>query len=177
MSVAEIVEEILGADLPVAFEAYDGSRCGPVDAPATLVLRSPTALQRIVTAPGELGFGRAYVAGDLDVEGDIYAALSLRDHLPTVRLTPRQWVAALRVVGAGGLRPLPPPPEEAHLRGRRHSKERDAAAISHHYDVSNDFYRMVLGPSMTYSCAVWNDPSVWLERAHAARYALVCRSH
>src|SRR5436305_1897241 len=67
MSVAEMVEEVLGADLPVAFEAYDGSRCGPVDAPATMVLRSPTALQRIVTAPGELGLGRAYVAGDLGV--------------------------------------------------------------------------------------------------------------
>src|SRR6476646_795758 len=78
MSVAEMVEEVLGTDLPVAFEAYDGSRCGPVDAPATLVLRSPTALQRIVTAPGELGFGRAYVTGDLDLKGDIWAALSLR---------------------------------------------------------------------------------------------------
>src|SRR4029077_533468 len=60
MSVAELVEEVLGADLPVAFEAYDGSRYGPVDAGATIVLRSPTALQRILTAPGDLGFGRAY---------------------------------------------------------------------------------------------------------------------
>ena len=60
-----------------------------------------------------------------------------------------------RIAGVAGLRPLPPPPEEARLRGRRHSKDRDAAAIAHHYDVSNDFYRMVLGPSMTYSCGVW----------------------
>src|SRR5947209_7779166 len=175
MSVAEIVEEILGADLPVAFEAYDGSRCGPVDAPATLVLRSPTALQRIVTAPGELGFGRAYVAGDLDVEGDIWAALSLRDRLPSVRLEPKQWMTVLRLVGAAGLRRPTPPPEEARLRGRRHSKSRDAAAIAHHYDVSNDFYRLVLGSTMTYSCAVWAHPSVTLDDAQEAKYELICR--
>src|SRR5438874_9701499 len=134
MSVAEMIEEVLGADLPVAFETYDGSRCGPVDAPATLVLRSPTALQRILTAPGELGLGRAYVAGDLDLEGDIWAALSLRDALPSVRLSPKQLLAVLRLVGAAGLRRPTPPPEEARLHGRRHSKSRDAAAISHHYD-------------------------------------------
>src|SRR5438045_2061434 len=121
-SVAYMVEDILGTDLPVAFEAYDGSRCGPVDAQATLVLRSPAALQRILTAPGELGFGRAYVAGDLDVEGSIWAALSLRDRLPSVQLKPHQWMAVLRLVGAAGLRRPTPPPEETRLRGRLHSK-------------------------------------------------------
>jgi cyclopropane-fatty-acyl-phospholipid synthase len=173
MSVAEMVEEILGADLPVAFEAYDGSRCGPVDAPATIVLRSPTALQRILTAPGELGFGRAYVAGDLDVEGDIWAALALRDRLPAVKLEPSQWLTVLRLVGSAGLRRPAPPPEEVRLRGPLHSKARDAAAIAHHYDVSNDFYRLVLGPTMTYSCAVWADPSISLDDAQEAKYALI----
>jgi len=175
MSVAELVEEILGADLPVAFEAYDGSRCGPVDAEATLVLRSPTALQRIVTAPGELGFGRAYVAGDLDVKGSIWAALSLRDSLPSVRLEPKQMLAILKLLGTAGLRRPEPPPEEARLHGRRHSKSRDAAAIAHHYDVSNEFYGLILGPTMTYSCAVWADPSVGLEAAQEAKYELICR--
>jgi len=70
---------------------------------------------------------------------------------------------------------LPPPPEEARLHGRRHSKERDRAAISYHYDVSNDFYRLILGPTMTYSCAVWADPDVGLDRAQAAKYELICR--
>ena len=157
MSVAEMVEQVLGGDLPVAFEAYDGSRCGPDDAPATLVLRSPDALQRILTAPGELGFARAYVAGDLDVEGDIFAAASsLREHLPTVRLdAPRSCSAIAKLLGAAGLRrplrprqkrPAPWPPA---LQGP------GRAAIAHHYDVSNEFYALVLGPSMTYSCAVW----------------------
>lgn len=174
--LAPLLEEILGPDLPIGIRAYDGSRLGPADAPATLVVRSQRALRRLVTAPGELGLGRAYVAAELDVEGDIYAALSaLRDRLPGARLGPREWVGVLRLLGPSSLRPLAPPPEEARLRGRRHSKERDAAAIAHHYDVSNAFYRLVLGPSMTYSCAVWADPSVLLEEAQAAKYELVCR--
>jgi cyclopropane-fatty-acyl-phospholipid synthase len=170
-----LLSGLLGDDLPVAVELYDGSRLGPRDAPATIVVRSPDALRRIVGAPGELGFARAYVAGDIDLDGDIYAVLGLRDRLPQVRLTPRQWAAAARLVGASALRPLPPPPEEARLRGRMHSKARDAAAISHHYDVSNRFYEMVLGPSMTYSCAVWPTADSTLEQAQAAKYELVCR--
>jgi cyclopropane-fatty-acyl-phospholipid synthase len=138
-------------------------------------LRSPDALRRIVTAPGELGFARAYVSGDLDVEGDIYEALMLRDRLPEVRLSPRQFVAAVREVGIRNLRGLPPPPEEARLRGRRHSVARDRAAVRHHYDVSNDFYRLVLGPSLTYSCAVFTSDDTTLEQAQANKYELVSR--
>src|SRR6266545_3255241 len=125
-TVAEAVERIVGPDLPIAVETYDGGRVGSVDASARLVVRSPDALRRILTAPG-----------DLDVEGDIYAALiSLRERLPRVRLGPSQLVNLARLVGLDGLRPLPPPPEEVRLRGRRHSKGRDAQAIAHHYDVS-----------------------------------------
>jgi cyclopropane-fatty-acyl-phospholipid synthase len=175
MSVAEMVEQVLGTNLPVAFEAYDGSRCGPMDAAATIVLRSPTALQRILTAPGELGFGRAYVAGDLDVEGSIWAALSLRELLPSLKLEPKQLLAMARLLGAAGVRRPTPPPEEARLHGRRHSKSRDAAAIAHHYDVSNEFYALVLGSTMTYSCAVWADPSITLDEAQEAKYELICR--
>jgi len=177
--LAGVISSLLGDDLPVAIEAYDGTRLGPPDASTKLLVRSPAALQRIIGAPGELGFARAYVEGELDVEGDMFAALALRDRLPDVRLNPQQWGAVLRLVTAVGglraLRPLPRPKEEAHLRGRRHSRARDAAAIAHHYDVSNDFYRLVLGPSLTYSCAVWHDPSHSLEQAQAAKYELVCR--
>jgi cyclopropane-fatty-acyl-phospholipid synthase len=176
MALAPLVDEVLGGDLPLAVEAYDGSRTGPEDAPATLVVRTPEALSRVITAPGELGLARAYVAGDLDIRGPIWALLALRDRLPNVRLAPR---ALLKVVQeAGGwrkIRRLAPPPEEAHLHGRRHSQQRDAAAISHHYDVSNAFYRMVLGPSLTYSCAVFHDPSDTLEQAQANKYELICR--
>ncbi len=156
--------------------AFDGSRIGPEDPPATLVIRSPDAIRRIVTAPGELGLGRAYVAGDLDVEGDVYAALeALQSRVPSARLRPAQLAAVARLVGGDGLHRLPPPPEEARLVGRRHSRERDARAIAHHYDVSNRFYELVLGPSMTYSCGVWQSPRATLEEAQAAKYELICR--
>jgi cyclopropane-fatty-acyl-phospholipid synthase len=181
MTVARALEAVLGADLPIAVRAYDGSRLGPRDAPATLLVRSPAVFRRLVTAPGELGLGRAYVSGELDVEGDLYTALrALRDRIPELRaFGPRQWAEVLRLAGSSvrstGLRALSIPPEEARLRGRRHSKDRDAAAIAHHYDVSNAFYRMVLGPSMTYSCALWSSPEDTLEQAQAAKYELVCR--
>jgi cyclopropane-fatty-acyl-phospholipid synthase len=152
MKLADVFERIFGADVPVRIECYDGSAIGPEDAPASVVIGSPRVFQRVATAPGELGFARAYVAGELDVRGDIFFALAeLRRRVEQVRLTPQQWLTVLRAVGPAALRPLPPPPEEVRLRGRRHSKARDAAAISHHYDVSNAFYRSILGPSMTYS--------------------------
>jgi cyclopropane-fatty-acyl-phospholipid synthase len=175
MTVADLVSSVLGPDLPIAVRAYDGSRLGPADAPATLVLRSPDALRRIATAPGELGLGRAYVAGDLDVEGDIFSALELRHRFPNVKFTPAHMLEIAKTLGPGVLRPLPPPPGEARMRGRRHSPARDAAAIAHHYNVSNEFYRRLLGPSLTYSCAVWARPDVGLEAAQAAKHDLVCR--
>ena len=173
--LAGVIETLLGGDLPIAVVCYDGSHAGPAEAPATLMVRSADALRRVLTAPGELGFGRAYVAGDLDVDGDIYAALALGQRPRAVGLPAGQWLSLLRLAGAAGLRPLPAPPEEARLRGRRHSPARDAAAIAHHYDVSNGFYRVVLGPSMTYSCAVWPSAAATLEDAQAAKYELVCR--
>ena len=173
--LAQAIETLLGGDLPVEVLCYDGTSAGPSTARATLVVRSPNALRRVLTAPGELGFGRAYVAGEVDVEGDIYAALALRDRFPSVKLGLSQWFSLLRLAGAAGLRPLPAPAEETRLRGRRHSRTRDRAAIAHHYDVSSAFYRLVLGPSMTYSCAVWPDPDATLEEAQASKYELVCR--
>jgi len=171
----DLLIDVLGDDLPVAIRAYDGTDVGPSDAAAALVIRSPEALRYIVAAPGELGFARAYVKGELDVEGDIFAALDLHDHLPEVRLTPRQLARVARLVGPVGLRPPAPPPEEVRLHGRRHSPARDAAAIAHHYDVSNRFYELVLGSSMTYSCAVFERPDATLEAAQAAKHELVSR--
>jgi cyclopropane-fatty-acyl-phospholipid synthase len=176
MALAALVDDVLGGGLPIAVEAYDGSRSGPVDAPATIVIRSPDALRRIVTAPGELGLARAYVSGDLELQGSIWALLELRDRIPDVQLEPKMMLRLVRELGGWReVRPLSPPDEEVRLRGRRHSKARDAAAISHHYDVSNAFYRLVLGPSLTYSCAVWHDRDDTLEAAQANKYELICR--
>ncbi|MGZ4754188.1 MAG: class I SAM-dependent methyltransferase [Acidimicrobiia bacterium] len=174
MAVAEFFGDLVGGDAPVEFRAYDGSRSGPRDAPATVVIQSPRALRRLITAPDELGVGRAYVTGEIDLDGDIFAVLALQERLDGLRVSPAQVAAALRILGVRGLRPLAPPAEEARLHGPRHSKERDAAAIAHHYDVSNEFYRIVLGPSMTYSCAVWTDATATLEEAQSNKYELVC---
>jgi cyclopropane-fatty-acyl-phospholipid synthase len=176
MALAPLVDEVLGGDVPLAVEAYDGSRAGPGDASTKLIIRRPDALRRIITAPGELGLARAYVAGDIDLEGSIWDLLALRDRMPDVRIDPRVLVRLVKELGGWReVRRLEPPPEEVRLHGRRHSKARDAAAISHHYDVSNAFYRLVLGPSMTYSCAVFHDPSDTLEAAQANKYELICR--
>ena len=170
-----ILTEMLGDEPPIRIRAYDGTDFGPADAPATLVVRSPDALRRMLTAPGELGLARAYVAGELDVEGDIHAALDLHDRLPDVRLHPRQLAAIVQLLGRDTLHRLPPPPEEARLRGPRHSRERDAAAIAHHYDVSNRFYELVLGPSLTYSCALFETSGTSLDDAQTAKHELICQ--
>lgn len=175
MKVAALVEQVLGPDVPIAFDAYDGSHTGPDRSDCRVIIRSPAALMRLVTSPGELGLGRAYAAADLEIEGDIFAALALRDRLASLRLNPAQLARAAALAAQSGLHRVPPAPGEARLHGRRHSRRRDAAAIAHHYDVSNRFYRLVLGPSMTYSCAVWAHPAVGLEAAQSAKHDLVCR--
>ena len=173
--LAHFVDALLGGDLPVAISAYDGSVAGPADASARIVIRSSDALRRLLTAPNELGAARAYVAGDLDVVGDVFTALTLAERIPDLHVGTRERLAFLRRVGVRGLRPLAPPPQEARLGGRLHRRDRDAAAISHHYDISNRFYRLFLGPAMTYSCAVWPDDETNLEQAQAAKHELVCR--
>jgi cyclopropane-fatty-acyl-phospholipid synthase len=96
--------------------------------------------------------------------------------MPEVRLDRDVLLDIVRELGGWTqVRPVPPPPEEVVLKGRRHSKRRDAQAISHHYDVSNAFYQLVLGPSITYSCAVFHDPSESLEDAQAHKYELICQ--
>ena len=174
-TVAGFLAEVLGDDVPVRFRAYDGSTLGPTDAASVIVIVSPDALRRIVTAPGELGFARAYVAGDLEIEGDVFSVLEMLSRIRHVSIRPSTVATVSRVLGAQALRPLPPPAAEARLHGVRHSRARDAAAIAYHYDVPSDFFRIVLGPSMTYSCAVWTDDTPSLEQAQSQKHELVCR--
>ena len=186
LSVAEAFEQMLREPLPLRFTAYDGSSTGPEDAPYTFSLLNERGLAYLVTAPGDLGIGRAYVTGDLTLSGahpgDPYEALKvLKRGLKFRRPSPTEAVALLRSVGIANLRPPPPPPEEAPPRwrrmmeGLRHSPGRDAEAIQHHYDVSNRFYELVLGPSMTYTCAVFPGIEATLEEAQTEKYDLVAR--
>jgi cyclopropane-fatty-acyl-phospholipid synthase len=166
---------MMGDELPIRFRFYDGSEVGAADAPATVTVATPDALSRMLYAPGELGVARAYIAGDLVVEGDFLAALRLRERMPVPKFDAGTRLAMARLLGRAALRRVPPPPEEVKLRGRFHSSARDKQAISHHYDVSNDFYELLLGETMIYSCAVWSDPDADLDQAQMAKVDLVCR--
>jgi cyclopropane-fatty-acyl-phospholipid synthase len=177
MRLAEIYSRIVDEKAGVGFRAYDGSTAGPMDAEMLLEVRRPEAIAYIATAPGELGLVRAYVTGALEIHGDIHAAI----HALVTHVKPVPWserLAILRALGLRSLRRPAPPAEEAPppwRRGLRHSKERDAAAISHHYDVSNRFYELVLGPSMAYTCAVFPRDDATLEEAQYEKFDLVCR--
>ena len=177
MGLAELLYRSLGGALPLRLELYDGSTAGPDDAKATLRVKSRDGLARFLSRPGELGIVRAYVSGDVDIEGDLFTALEEAADLD-LGLRSIDAVAAaklLRATGLGVLRAPAPPPEEVRLTGGLHTRHRDREAISHHYDVSNAFYRYVLGPSMVYSCAVWDDEVDTLEEAQAAKLELICR--
>jgi cyclopropane-fatty-acyl-phospholipid synthase len=203
--ILELAEHALSTAFPLRVRAWDGSEAGPAGAPV-LVFTRRKALRRLLWRPGELGLVRAWVAGDLEIEGDLYEAL---DHLagllwerPETGPAPgpartaadavRTAVAALRdpvtyrlarsalALSGPGLPPAPPPEEVRRRTGIAHTKRRDRAAISHHYDVGNDFYALVLGPTMVYSCAVWAPESagagpVNLDDAQRAKLDLVCR--
>jgi len=172
-----VLEAMLQTPLPIRLRAWDGSTAGPADAP-TLVIRHKRALRRIMWQSNELGLARAYVSGEIDVEGDLYDALSRLSALlwagPDLHRMPVREVAAdLIRLGVLGTQPKPPP-EEMHVSGDRHSRRRDRQAVSQHYDVGNDFYRIVLGESMVYSCAYW--PSDFqLADAQRAKLDLICR--
>lgn len=192
--LAALAEEVLGAPLPLRIRAWDRSETGPPGAPV-LVLRRRRALRRMLWKPGELGLARAWVAGDLEVEGDLYEALDQlagllweRDEPAVPRRTRlaaalkaardpkvRAAVRDLVALAGPGLPPAPPREEAGATRGPLHTLRRDKQAISHHYDVGNDFYELVLGPSMVYSCAYWERPDTTLEEAQRAKLDLVCR--
>ncbi len=175
--LAPVLDAFFPDGPPVRFTFWDGSASGPDLEIGSVAVRSADALRRMLWAPGELGLGRAFVSGELEIDGDIVAVLGRLEHAGRVRPDMRHVsaaVAAVRSVGGFGL-PLAPPREEAHPRGRLHSRERDAAVVSHHYDVGNDFYRLVLGPSMTYSCARFVDDDATLDDAQRAKFDLVCR--
>ncbi|MFJ3195038.1 class I SAM-dependent methyltransferase [Streptomyces griseoviridis] len=186
LRLKRLVEQLLGTPLPVRIRAWDGSEAGPPEAPA-LVVRNRRAVRRLLWKPGELGLARAWVAGDLDIEGDLYTLLGLvsglvwergedaRSLTETLR-DPEARAAVRGLVKLAGL-PLPPapPPEEIRRPGHLHTRRTDKRAISHHYDVGNDFYEIVLGPSMVYSCAYWPQPDATLEDAQRDKLELVCR--
>jgi cyclopropane-fatty-acyl-phospholipid synthase len=176
--VAPLLSHFFGGPPPLRVQFWDGTSLGP-DKGDILELRSPDAVRRVLWSPGELGLARAFVEGDLAFEGDIFQMLAVLHAASPSRMrwgTRLPWLAlqAAQRLGALG-RPIPPPPEEVSPRGRLHSRTRDAQVVRHHYEVGNDFYAMVLGPSMTYSCARFVPGADTLEAAQESKHDLICR--
>jgi cyclopropane-fatty-acyl-phospholipid synthase len=200
--IADLLRIQAGLDLPVRLRAWDGSEAGPADGPI-LVARSPRALRRILWRPGELGLARAYVGGDLDVDGDltdglrrVWAAVAIRQEgpedgtepghapssgpaarpKPAARRTAAVPLAAARAAARLRVPVWPPPPApdcELRVRGRLHSRARDRAVIAGHYDLPAAFYQLILDPSMAYSCADWTEADT-LAAAQRAKLEQIC---
>ncbi|MFT4263803.1 MAG: class I SAM-dependent methyltransferase [Nocardioides sp.] len=195
MSISSTINGFFSGGLPVRLSAYDGSVAGDLDSPYGLRILNQRGLQYILTAPGDLGLARAYVSGDLELEGthpgDPYPLLRLIvGSTDFARPSVTDLARIVRELGVGSFVPPKPPPHEhlpvwrTALEGvrtagvnafRRHTAERDAEAIHHHYDVSNTFYEHVLGPSMAYTCAVYPSDDATLEEAQAEKFDLICR--
>ncbi|MFN8218282.1 MAG: cyclopropane-fatty-acyl-phospholipid synthase family protein [Solirubrobacterales bacterium] len=162
---------------PFTVEFWDGSRVPATAAGPVFSVRSPQAIAHALMAPGQLGLGRAYVSGELDVD-DMDAVIGLLNEWKPPALDGADKRALLlgAVRAAGLFRPPPRPAAELRPSGRRHSKERDARAVRHHYDVSNDFFELFLGPTMVYSCAIWRDGEMkTLEQAQEEKLDTVAR--
>jgi cyclopropane-fatty-acyl-phospholipid synthase len=160
---------------PFTVEFWDGTELPSTNGGGPrFSVRSPAAFAHALRAPGQLGLGRAYVSGELEVD-DMDAVLDLLDSWqpPSLDRAARARLA-LAAARATGLR-LPPRPPKAELqpRGKRHSRERDARAVRHHYDLPPEFFELFLGPSMTYSCAVFSRGATTLEKAQETKLEMV----
>ncbi len=197
-SVGDLLPRIAGGKLPglpLPVRFWDGSVLPARAAAATVddsanghsdaargdavVTVSRRAVAHVLHTPGQLGLARAWVDGSIGLEGDLEPVLAARHEFDGVSLTRRDRALvalnAIRAAGPGILRRPPVPSIESRVRGGRHSQRRDREAVRHHYDLSNDFYRLVLGPSMVYSCAYFEHPDDTLERAQERKLDLICR--
>src|SRR5829696_30553 len=159
---------------PFPIEFWDGAVVPSTNGGGpTFRVRSPEAVAHALLAPGQLGLGRAYVSGGVEVD-DMDAVLDVVSgwQPPPVggRAQARLLLAAIRA--AGVQRPPRPPAAELRPQGRRHSSARDRRAVTHHYDVSDEFFELFLGPTMTYSCAVFSRGATTLEEAQETKLAL-----
>lgn len=186
LTIGEALSRLVQSDFPIRFSAYDGSAAGPADAEIGIDLLNERGMAYLLTAPGHLGLVRAYVSGDLLLTGvhpgDPYEALLLIYTGVQVKMpSPGDFIGFVRALGLPQLRPPPVPPQERPPRwrrsfsGLRHPSPRDAGLSSHHYDVSNSFYELVLGPSMEYTCGLYERPGSSLEEAQDAKFDLICR--
>jgi cyclopropane-fatty-acyl-phospholipid synthase len=166
-------------ELPFDVEFWDGSRL-PAGAPSVGVVRvRRSAVGQVLREPNQLGLTRVLVSGEVEFDGDLEGLLALRgrfrDISPSASGRVLAAIGALVTAGAGVLRRPRVPESELQPRGWRHSLSRDRTVVQHHYDVSNAFYRRLLGPSLVYSCAYFASPGETLEAAQERKLELICR--
>lgn len=179
LPVTQPLLDHLAQELPdVHFRAYDGCLSGPVSASTRVVFKSPLALVRIVRAPRGLGLARAWVAGEIDIEGDLHFIATHEERLYSPQLMATALSLALRTVRALGVGQLvsagPTGVEYSALRPGRHSISRDLEEANFHYGRSAEFYRRILGPAMAYSPGVFLEAGDSLEEAQARKNELIC---
>jgi cyclopropane-fatty-acyl-phospholipid synthase len=178
MPTEPLVKEIERAfpERPFTIELWDGSKVPATNGGGpTFKARSEDALAYAVAAPGQLGLGRAYVAGEIEID-DIDGVIGVLNEWkpPPVGAARKARLIAAALRAAGVRRPPPPPKAEMHLRGRKHSTKRDREAVRHHYDVGNEFFSLFLDESMTYSCAIFSRGAKSLAAAQDTKLELVC---
>jgi cyclopropane-fatty-acyl-phospholipid synthase len=171
-----VLERLLPTGSGLAVRLWDGTRWNADGDPTrpTLVLREPGALAAMLKPPFDLSAGEAFLHGEIDVEGSLEAAFAAIDELDP-HLSLLDWPRLALEVAGIQRRGAPRSTLMARLRGRAHTRSRDRAAIAHHYDVSNAFYRLWLDARMVYSCAYFPDGGETLDAAQEAKLDLICR--
>jgi len=163
---------------PYAVRFWDGTVWNPDGGEPrfTLVLRHPGALRRMFLPANELTLGEAYIYDDFDVEGDLEAGISFADYLFELHQGRREKLRNARYLLSLPARERPDSLRQAaRLAGQAHSRERDWQAITYHYNVSNDFYRLWLDERMVYSCAYFAATDDSLEAAQERKLDYLCR--
>jgi cyclopropane-fatty-acyl-phospholipid synthase len=186
-SVAERVRRLLGeiadgalARPPLSLRFWDGSELSADDPSPCLIVRGRGALLQLAHQPNQLGFARAWALGQIELEGGLDEMLERSEGLASVKLSTRDRLTVIRtIVSIAGAKALRRPPssmvEAPAGAGRRHSPRRDERSVRHHYDISNDFHELVIGPSLVYSCAYFESPEDSLEGAQQQKLELICR--
>jgi cyclopropane-fatty-acyl-phospholipid synthase len=190
---AELAADLLGrlfrrVPLKVAVRLWNGAEFkvgaeepGTPDSPFALVFRNPEVVCAAVLGRDPLRLAEAYFCGDMDIEGDFFAALRLKNHLQALQMSVGEQVGVaaaamrLRTLNADRSR-LQRQARPAYGRTvKAHSKAENRDAIHFHYDVSNDFYALWLDRAMVYSCAYFETPEMDLDAAQQAKLDHICR--
>jgi cyclopropane-fatty-acyl-phospholipid synthase len=178
---ASFLRNLLGnyRSCPFAIRLWEGTQWSPTPEHSprfSLVLKHPGALRRMFLPPNAVTLGEAYIYDDFDIEGDVEAGFGLADYIidrrPSLLEKLRWGIYLLSLPGQerpGSLR------RQSGLKGAVHSKKRDSLAVTYHYNVSNDFYRLWLDQQMVYSCAYFTTPNESLEKAQQHKLDYICR--